>query len=89
MAEGVNVQAWAKEHGLERYFGPSVKGEADIDWDNEKTRRAFLQGIVADAEQVLELARRAQAREPEESATRKRIVGAAELLGQLLLQDVE
>ena len=27
-------------HGLKRYFGSSVKGEAGIDWDKEKERRA-------------------------------------------------
>ena len=29
-------------HGLEIYMGSSVKGEAAIDWDKEKGRRAFL-----------------------------------------------
>lgn len=87
--EGMRVKAWAKEHGLERYLGSSVKGEAAIDWDNEKARQAFLKGIVADADRVLELARQAQAGEPKDSARRKGIVEAAELLGQLLLQDVE
>lgn len=38
---------------------------------------------------MLELARQAQAGEPEDSPRRKRIGEAAELLGQLLLQDVE
>ena len=87
--EEVEVEVWAREHGLERYFGSSVKGEADIDWDDDKARQVFLQGIVADADRVLELARQAQGREPEESVNRKCIVAAGDLLGQLLLQDVE
>jgi len=87
--EGKKAKDWAREHGLERYFGSSVKGEAEIDWDNEKARLAFLESIVANADRVLEMARQAQAGEPEESTRRKRIVEAAELLGQLLLQDVE
>ncbi len=87
--DGAKAKEWAKKHGLERYFGSSVKGEASIDWDNEKARQAFLQGIVADAEWVLEMARQAQSLEPEGSVNRKCIVGAAELLGQLLMQDVE
>ena len=29
-------QEWAREHGLEHYFGSSVKGEAGIDWDDPK-----------------------------------------------------
>ena len=80
---------WACGHGLESYFGSSVKGEAGIDWDDEKERRGLLGRIVADADRVLELGRRAQGRCPKESLERKRIVEAAELLGQLLLQDVE
>jgi hypothetical protein len=87
--QGVKPETWGKEHGMEGYFGSSVKGEADIDWGNEKARREFLQRVVADADRVLELARQAQAGEPEESVKRRGIVEAAELLGQLLLQDVE
>ena len=87
--EGKKAEVWAREQGLERYFGSSVKGEADIDWNNEKARQAFLQAIVADADRVLELARQAQGPFPEEDRRRLGIVEAAELLGQLLMQDVE
>ncbi len=87
--EGMEAKVWARRHGLERYFGSSVKGETAIDWDDEKAREAFLQSIVADADRVLELARQAQTGEPEESDKRKRIIAAGDLLGQLLLQDVE
>ncbi|MFH1141698.1 MAG: IS1182 family transposase [Chloroflexota bacterium] len=80
---------WAERHGLESYFGSSMKAEAGIDWDNEKERRALLGKIVADADRVLELGRLAQGRCPKESLERKGIVEAAELLGQLLMQDVE
>ncbi len=87
--EGKGVKEWAKGQGLESYFGSSVKGEATIDWDNKKERQAFLQKIVADADRLLELARRAQGRFEVESAERQQIGQAAELLGRLLLQDVE
>jgi len=87
--EGVKVEEWAKQRGLERYFGSSVKGEAAVNWDNEKARRVFLQDVVADADRTLEMARQSQVGEPEGSARRKSIVEAAGLLGQLLLQDVE
>lgn len=87
--EGVKVEEWAKQRGLERYFGSSVKGEATVNWDNEKARRVFLQGVAADADRVLEMVRQSQVGEPEESTRRKSIVEAAGLLGQLLLQDVE
>ena len=87
--DGKSVKEWGLAHGLERYFGSSVKGEAGIDWDNKKERQAFLQQIVADADRLLALASQAQARFPAESSQRKGIVEAMELLGQLLLQDVE
>jgi transposase len=87
--EGVEPCSWAEQHGLGCYFGSSIKGQADVDWDNEKARNVFLQGIVSDADRVLEMARQAQAGKPEESEQRKHIVAAGSLLGQLLLQDVE
>jgi len=87
--DGTRPEEWALRHGLESYFGSSVKGEAEIDWDNEKERRALLQKIVADADRVVELARQAQERFPADSPQRQGIGEAAQLLGQLLLQDVE
>ena len=44
---------------------------------------------MADADRLLELARQAWVELPEDSAQRQSIVAGAELLGQLLLQDVE
>ncbi len=87
--DGTRPEEWALRHGLESYFGSSVKGEAEIDWDKAKERRALLQKIVADADRVLELARQAQERFPADSPQRQGIREAVELLGQLLLQDVE
>ena len=52
-------------------------------------RTALLAKIVADADRLLELSRQAQGELPEDGEERQRIVAAAELLGQLLLQDVE
>ena len=65
--DGTRPEEWALRRGLELYFGSSVKGEAEIDWDKEKERRALLQKIVADAGRVVELARRAQDRFPADS----------------------
>ena len=90
--KGINVGEWAKSQGYHRYhryLGSSVKGEAAIDWADRQARAALLAGIVADADRLLELSRQAQGELPEDSAERQRIVAAAELLGQLLLQDVE
>ena len=80
---------WAKARGYGRYLASSIKGEAAIDWSDRQARTALLAGIVADADRLLELSRQAQGELPEDSAERQRIVAAAELLGQLLLQDVE
>ena len=85
----IAVGEWAEGQGYERYFGSSIKGEAVIDWSDRKARRKLLGEIVADADRLLELARQALERLSADSVERQRIVDAAELLGQLLLQDVE
>ena len=87
--EQAPVKEWGKARGYEGYLGSSVKGEAAIDWSDKRARQALLAGIVADADRLLELARQAQGELGEDSAQRQQIVAAAELLGQLLLQDVE
>ena len=85
----IAVGEWAEGQGYERYFGSSIKGEAVIDWSDRKARRKLLGGIVADADRLLELARQAWVELPEDSGQRQSIVDGAELLGQLLLQDIE
>ena len=87
--EGISAGKWAKARGYERYLAFSIKGEAVIDWSDRKARRKLLGEIVADADRLLELARQALERLSADSVERQRIVDAAELLGQLLLQDVE
>ena len=85
----IAVGEWAEGQGYEKYFGSSIKGEATIDWSDRKARAALLAELVADADRLLELARQAWVELPEDSAQRQSIVDGAELLGQLLLQDVE
>ena len=87
--EQAPVREWAQAREYERYLGSSVKGEAAIDWADRQARTALLAKIVADADRLLELSRQAQGELPEDGEERQRIVAAAELLGQLLLQDVE
>ena len=87
--EEVPLRQWAEAHGYDRYVGSSVKGEAAIDWLDRQARRELLGEIVADADQLLELARLDQAGLPADSVERQAIVEAAELLGRLLLQDVK
>ena len=85
----IGVGEWAEAQGYERYLGSSIKGEAVIDWSDRKARAALLAEIVADADRLLELARQAWVELPEDSGQRQSIVDGAELLGQLLLQDIE
>jgi hypothetical protein len=74
---------WAQQHDLGRYFGPSVKGSADLDWSDPAARNQFLAEIVTDARRLLLLA---GAGRGEDGAPAVR--EAAALLQQLLLQDV-
>ena len=80
---------WATGQGYARYLAASVKGTAEIDWDEPTAREAFLAEIVADADRLLATARHAQAGCAADSPDRDRIVAAAQLLGQLLHQDVD
>ena len=87
--EQTSVGEWAESRGCGRYLGSSIKGESAIDWSDRKARTALLGEIAADADRLLEMARQAQGELPEGSPEREGIAAAAELLGQLLLQDVE
>ena len=79
-----------RAQGYHRYLGlQRQEREAAIDWSDRRARTALLAEIVADADRLLELSRQAQGELPENCAERQGIVAAAELLGQLLLQDVE
>src|SRR5216684_4411124 len=76
-------EGWAQAHDLGRYFGPSLKGSADLDWSDPEARNQFLAEIVTDARRLLRLTGAALA--GAEAAT---VREAAALLEQLLLQDV-
>ncbi|RKX21824.1 MAG: IS1182 family transposase [Candidatus Zixiibacteriota bacterium] len=83
------LKEWAHEHDLDRYFGSSIKGESDVDWSDEGSKRAFLTSIVDDAARLLVIARNVRSTLDEASADDRAIVEASELLRTLLLQDVE
>jgi len=91
LAEGAGEtpEAWSAARGLERYFASSLKATAEMDWDAAGSREAFLTAIIGDGERVLALAREARGSLIEGSAEDQRIAAAAELLTQLLWQDVE
>jgi hypothetical protein len=76
-------EVWAQEHDLGRYFGPSLKGSAALDWSDPEARNQFLAEVVTDARRLLREAGAALAGD-DAPAVRE----AATLLEQLLLQDV-
>ena len=83
------LKPWAQDHDLGRYFGSSIKGESDVDWSDEGSKRAFLTSIVNDAARLLIIAGNVRSRLDEASADDRAILDASELLRTLLLQDVE
>jgi transposase len=87
----IKPEEWAQAHDLSRYFGSaSLKAEAGLDWENPKARQSFLTGIVADADRLLEITRQALSHYAPDDAEHQHLISeAAELLSQLLLQDVE
>jgi hypothetical protein len=85
----VPLEAWSQMHGLERYLASSLKGEAQVDWDVEEARQAFLQGIVTDADRLLALRQTMAKDQPQTPKDQVRIEQAASLLDQLIDQDVE
>jgi len=88
-APQMEVEDWAKERGLARYFGSSIKASRDVDWDDAEAREAFLTELIADGERVLAMARQVRCTLEEGSEEDERIAQAAELLTVLLWQDVE
>ena len=86
---GAELAAFATELGYARYVGEqSLKGGAELDWDNAKERARLLAEIVADADRLLAEARKVQKTLPSGSPEALALTKAAELLSQVLLQDI-
>jgi hypothetical protein len=80
----------AEEVGCSRYVqGPSLKGQAEVDWSDPKARQRFLAEIVTDAEQLLELVRGTRATLKQNGPEDQELMAAAELLARILAQDIE
>ena len=88
-AEGDELASWAKGQGYVRYLAASIKGEADVDWDDPEARNEFLKGIVTDADRLLGVADEALACLADGEAGREPLERAVELMRQLIGQDVE
>lgn len=95
LLEEVDEVAFAREHDLSRYVtGTSLKGEAELDWDDEGAREAFLTELVVDVRRALRLGTQILERAPSSayvtrSGSDKDVREAMELLGKLVEQDVE
>ena len=79
---------WAAGQGYVRYLAASLKGTAEIAWDEPTAREAFLVEIVADADRLLAVARDAQDTFGADCPAGGQIVAAATIWRQLLHQDV-
>ena len=86
---GQEPAVWATAHTLARYFAPSVKGTAEINWDDKAERQTFLRDIVTDADRLLADARAMLAVYADGTPEKHAIREAADLLAQLLLQDID
>jgi len=87
---GEPLVPWAAAQGLGRYVrGPSLKGQAEIDWSEATARRQFLGEIVADADRLLAVAREARTALEAGRGAEATLVEAAGVLSRVLLQDVE
>lgn len=84
-AGGEKPTVWAAKHDVSRYFSPSIKGTAEIDWRDKEARGSFLSGIGADARILIEVAKKAIARHGAETETLRSISSAAALLCTLLI----
>ena len=88
--DGCQPEDWANANNLAGYCtASSIKGEAGINWEDAKARQQFLQGIVADADRLLATARQTLTKYLPGSDDYQQVTTAAELLSQLLLQDIE
>jgi len=84
--DGADEQTWVEQQGLAGYFGSSLKGEAGIDWDDQKQREQWLTQIVGDARRLLSLAEKVKQEHGEQAEA---IEADAALLRRLIAQDVE
>lgn len=94
LLEPVDARRYALEHDFSRYFADvSLKGGAELDWDSESERVAFLTGLVVDVRRALTLARSLLASSDSFCGPRcgsaQDVREAMQLLEQLVDQDIE
>lgn len=87
--EAERLEQWLGTHKLARYAEPSIKGTAEVDWEDAGSREAFLSGLIEDGQRTLDLARQVRGNLAPGSEADGQIAEAAQLLERLLWQDVE
>jgi IS5 family transposase len=88
-AQGQRWEEWLVGHALARYGEASVKGAAEVNWEEGASREAFLTGLIEDGEQVLAITREVRAGLEAKSEADRQVAEGAGLLTTLLWQDVE
>jgi len=87
--EKQKLVGWVNKHQFEKYFQSSLKGEANIDWDDEEARSGFLHKVIDDARRLMHLAKEISDTQKSDSPAMIKIAEAGQLLNQLIDQDVE
>lgn len=83
---GQDIEGWGKQHDFSRYLESSIKGQADIDWNDKRQKNELLRQIVCDGKRLLSLAAESVNNRPEQA---DRIATDSVLLQRLIQQDVE
>lgn len=94
LLESVDAKRYATQHDFGRYFSDvSIKGGAELDWDSDSERVAFLTGLVVDVRRALALAH-SSLESPcsfcgPRAGSVEDVRGAMQLLELLVDQDIE
>jgi hypothetical protein len=83
---GEEIEVWSKREDFSRYLESSIKGQADIDWTDQRQKDELLRQIVSDGKRLLALAAESLKNHPVQA---ERIATNSALLQRLLRQDVE
>jgi transposase len=92
--EACRLKGWERDEiveaeGLSRHFAASFKGSLDLDWSDEKERRAVVGQLVADARVTLAVATRALRGYAKDAPPTQALREAQRLLAALLAQDID
>lgn len=95
LLESVDVEGFARVHDFSRYVTQaSIKGGAELNWNDESERVAFLTGLVVDVRRAMDLAKALMAgadpaQEGKRCGSASAIEDAVALLEGLVAQDIE